>query len=447
MKRFSEQIKKQSESIRLKAAEKSALQARLVSFMEYHPLPGKVVGVKKATTVAPYRTLHIPTYYVRSFVGVFTLLLVVSVPALAERSIPGDVLYPIKGVTEEIRSSFNFDSYQKVAWETTRLERRITEARLLAQAGKLTPEVEAGVLAAVQDQKATTESEIETLRTTDAEGATLAQMTFATMLDVQSSVLKANDGASTTRGMSTVALSSVLDAGRDEVSDRGDLETISVERLRAQLEVETTRSYELLESVSKVATPKEQSDVKRRLADIERKVGSIETNDATAQTELRTAWRDIQKLISFMTDIDVRAALAIETLVPVVLTDDERTTLAYRQYEVAYHNVIRIEFGITDITDTDIVSKVKSTIPKIKELLTSASTSLAAADAEGATTAITEATALSESILTLVPFPSLEAAIAGTPDATTTPEVIDSVSTSTATTSDDVDDTVEVEGN
>lgn len=435
MKRFSQQLKKQSDTIRLKTVEKAALQARLVSFMEYHPLPQtavRAVSAKRTTLLpSPYQLIAIPVQYVRVFAGIFMLMIIVGVPVLAEQAIPGDILYPVKGVSEEIRSSFNINSYQSVAWESTRLERRIAEARLLAQAGLLTPEVEASVLEAVQVQKATTESEIETLRTTDAEGATLAQMTFATMLDVQSSVLKANDSASTTRGMSTVALADVLEAGRVEITERGDLESVSVERLRAQLEIETTRSYELLESISKVATVKEQADVKRRVADVERAVGAVQSDDSVAQLQLRSAWRDIQKLISFMTDIDVRASIAIETLVPVVLTDGERIALMQHNFEGASANLARIEFGLSSIKDAAVADKVSRSLDTVHSLLGTASTSLMAGNIEGEAAA-GEALALTESMLALSSFPTLGDVATTTISTTTQTEVLGDQATSTA---------------
>ena len=47
MKRFEEQFKKQAQSVHLRAAERRNLKERLVSYMEYHPMP-KGVPQKKA---------------------------------------------------------------------------------------------------------------------------------------------------------------------------------------------------------------------------------------------------------------------------------------------------------------------------------------------------------------------------------------------------------------
>lgn len=414
MKRFSEQLKKKAATIRLKAAEKAELQSRIVAFMEYHPLPAAVKAIpvpKSRVTPEPYRLIAIPRTYLRSFIGVTALLFVIVIPAMAENAVPGDILYPVKvNVTEEIRSTLSTNSYEKVVWETTRLERRVAEARLLAQAGKLTPAAEAEVLAAVQVHSDEAKRQIESLRTTDADGAALAQMTFATVLDVQSSVLKSDDSASTTIGKSTVALATALDAGYTEATADSGADAVSVVRLLAQLEVETTRSYELLESIKDSATSQEQTDVRRRLSDLESKIkkatAETTTDNDVVKADLRRAWTDIQKLISFMTDIDVRHTLTVENLVPVVLSDDEKLAQSIQKYDQASNNFKRIKFGTPLITETAVSEKINVTLPKIDELLKKATTSMYV-EIDTAKVAVDEALQLTESILSLYQFPDL----------------------------------------
>jgi hypothetical protein len=439
MKRFSEQLQKKSMLIRLKAVEKDAMRESLMAFMEYHPVtavsPKTIRTRVEGEVVSPFRIVHIPALYTRMAAGAFVLLFVIGIPALAERAVPGDILYPIKvQVTEEIRGSLNRDPYQKVAWETTRLERRITEARQLAKAGKLTPEVQASVLEGVQAQKATTESEIATLRTTDAEGASLAQLTYVTMLDVQSTVLKADDSASTTVGKSTVALASAIDASLVEVQEKDTSDTVSLERLHAQLEVETTRSYELLQSISGVATDQEQKDLARRLADVDRKISDATNDaamdDAARKTALLSAWSDVQKLIAFMTDIDVRASVAIETLVPAVPTDSERLATIIQNSSVASGNLSRIENGLAAVKDEGLVKKVKASLPHVHELLDTASTSQAT-DVTTAEAAAKEAFELTTSMVAMMALPAPDTSTSST---STVPVVLPTTGTSTAST-------------
>ena len=442
MKRFSEQLKKKSETIRLRASEKSELQSRIVAFMEYHPLPAAVKSSpipKNKVVLEPYRLISLPRHYIGMMVGATAMMFIVVVPALAESAIPGDILYPVKvNVTEEIRSTLSLNSYEKVVWETTRLERRVAEARLLAQAGKLTPDAEADVLAAVQVHSDKAKRQIESLRATDADGAALAQLTFATMLDVQSSVLKSDDSASTTAGKSTVALASALDAGYTAASSDGSADVVSVVRLLAQLEIETTRSYELLQSIGNSATEQEQTDVRRRLSDVENKIkvatAETATDSDTVKNDLRRAWTDIQKLISFMTDIDVRHSLTVENLVPAVLSDTEKLAESIQKYDATNNNLQRIKFGSPLITETGISEKVNLTIPKIDTLLKTATSSMYT-NVNEAKAAVDEALALTESILSLYQFPSLIELPTIDLAATTTVPVVQETGVATGTAS------------
>ena len=433
MKRFSEQLKKKSETIRLRTSEKAELQSRIVAFMEYHPLPSAVKATlvpKTKSLIESYKVVVVPRWYIQTFAGAFALFLIVGVPALAENAIPGDILYPVKvNVTEELRSTLSTNSYEKVVWETTRLQRRVSEARLLAQRGELTPEVEAEVLAAVQVHSDEAKRQIETLRETDSDGAALAQMTFATALDVQSSVLKADDSASTTANMSTVALASALDAGYSEATSGSIDDGLSVVRLIAQLEVETTRSYELLESIKKSATEQEQKDVRRRLSDLENKIKSATKDPATdseiLKTDFRTSWTDLQKLISFMTDIDVRHSLTVETLVPVVLSDEEKLVESIQKYELASTRFKRITDSTESIADKAIAEKVTATLPKIKILLLTATTTMYE-NIDVAKIAVDDAFALTDSILSMYAFPDLVAL----PNSSSLPIVVATTTTS-----------------
>jgi len=56
----------------------------------------------------------------------------------SERSLPGDILYPIKtNITEEVVASFQSTPEAKIAWEEKRVERRSVESLLLNQRGDL----------------------------------------------------------------------------------------------------------------------------------------------------------------------------------------------------------------------------------------------------------------------------------------------------------------------
>lgn len=413
MKKFSAQFKKQSESIRMRASERSALRSRIVSYMEYHPLPQTMVS-KKTVVLAkqeslssePFTSFVFNKLYIRSFAGAFAVFFIVCVPVLAERAVPGDVLYPVKvEFNEELRSTLSFTPYAKVAWETERLERRISEARLLASEGKLTDEAEAQVAEAVKVHSDAAQREIAVIRESDSDEAAIAEIAFASALAVQSEVLEGHIEKDTQSeegqdGRSVVALVQVVAKARSSAEAlQSNGAQLSYEKLLGRVESESTNIYELFTSVKKGASSDELIDVERRLKDIERKVAQavaikegipLENDSEVAslaltmakpiattlpteetstiavigtttgasstvaevvsvpeenttevfntQTEseleaqaeleailiLRSALTDIQKLLNYLTHLDVRENVSIEDLVPVTPTNKEK---------------------------------------------------------------------------------------------------------------------------
>ena len=400
MKQFSAQFKKQSESIRMRASEKRALHERVVSYMEYHPLPKEMrTGTQKRTAPEIYSehffTIPFNKGYARNFGGIFAMLCILAVPVFAERSLPGDVLYPVKvDFTEELRATLSFSPYAKVAWETERLERRISEARLLANEGKLTQEAQTQFAAAIKTHADAAQREIATLRESDTDEAAIAEIAFASALAVQSEVLEEhilNETQDTAESGNTIlAVAEMVAQARNSAETAQSDTPASYEGLLAAVELESTRVYELFASVKSGASEEEVKDVERRLADIERKmVNAIalkegtplqdeadvaqvvalmsqealvesteisllstttpeeipetevpipnaihvsetipEIDPAITQIEatelLRLTLTDIQKLINYLTNIDVRENVSIEALVPVTLTAQER---------------------------------------------------------------------------------------------------------------------------
>lgn len=362
MKRFSEQLKKRSERVHLRASERADLRERLVSYMEYHPLP-KTEAEKNAAAYIRSESsalIQFGSAHIRGFIGAFAAVVLIVVPVVAERALPGDVLYPVKvHFNEELRSSLSVSPYAKVEWETERLERRIAEARLLASEGKLTEDVEAEVAEAVKVHSDAAQEGIAAIRETDSEEAAIAEITFESALSVQSEVLKgtlkkeieASGGASSTPGHTVAGLAGAVEEARKNASEKRSDVLPSYEKLVARMESETTRAYELFTAIKSAASADEIADIERRLDDIEQKMveaarihidadGSLDTTAALEAPSLpevallRIALSDTQKLISFMTDIDVRENVTIDALVPVTRTPEERLAEALARQEV-----------------------------------------------------------------------------------------------------------------
>lgn len=363
MKRFSEQFRTKAETVKLRAVEKRALRERLVSYMEYHPFPkGKGVVASRNTNdeFATLREVRVTFWrtvqYLGAGLGVFLLL----VTYLAEHAMPGDTLYAVKiGVNEELRATLARSSYDKVVWETERVNRRIAEARLLASEGRLTDEVEEKVAQAVRTHSDNARREIAQLMQVDQDEAVLATIKLAATLDVQAATMVSatdteymTDGARS--GTNRIA-SALLDAKASEVLATAE-ELPSYDRLIARTEREIMRAYELLASVRVRTTETEGIDISRRLSDIERTVGeamaSREQDETLARQTLVLALQRTQRLIVFMSNIDVRGAVAVETIVPVVKTRDERVHTLGMERGVVERKLKLITEALT-LTTTD----------------------------------------------------------------------------------------------
>jgi hypothetical protein len=355
MKRFSEQFHKKSQSVKLKAVERDDLRERLVSYMEYHPLPAELRSARKRATAAPLMTEAFTTVSVslKTFLksaAVMAAVVLVTVPYLAERAVPGDPLYAVKvSFNEEIRSTLTFDSAQRVEWETERLNRRIAEARLLASEGRLTEEVEAEVADAVRIHSQNAKREIEVLRALDADEATIASIALESTLAVQATALnreqaklleQATEGGEVSVENSTDLIAVAVNESRDQADVSASSTAPSYEKLMARVEQNTTRIYELRSGIEESVSEAQLKEVSRRVEDIERSIqeaiSAREENDEDARAMLVEVFQRTQKLIVYLTELEVSQNLDIEEVVPVVLTPEEqRTRITGYQEEIA----------------------------------------------------------------------------------------------------------------
>ncbi len=98
-------------------------------------------------------------------------------------------------------------------------------------------------------------------------------------------------------------------------------------------------------------------DINRGLDDILASITEAKDQSAEGDNEqLRQALSDTQKLIAFMNDIDVRASIAVERIVPITLTYEERLagfTPLLEQFEM---EVKKIEAVAGQLSDEDTAS-------------------------------------------------------------------------------------------
>jgi hypothetical protein len=92
-------------------------------------------------------------------VGAAVLILILAstgVSFAAEKTLPGDLLYPVKvNVTEEVRGALITSSDAKMDWEKERVVRRVVETEILLKNDNLTPKRKIQAEAAIKTQMAT----------------------------------------------------------------------------------------------------------------------------------------------------------------------------------------------------------------------------------------------------------------------------------------------------
>ncbi len=364
MKRFAQQFKKQSDKIKLNAEEQFLLREKITTFMEYHPLPAVEGEVR--TTVAldnVFKTARVSWKKMTMSFGMVAVAFVITLPAVAEYTVPGDMLYPVKvKINEEVRSTLARTPYEKVEWEAERIERRISEARILAKAGLLTPEVEEAVVDAVEQHRSNASAEIALLReNNNTDDAALANMTLASVFEVQSTTFKVDNDlsvtstfAATTSEIAPRTLAGVLEGERAELARLNETSNISYGRLMAEIEKQTTRAYERLSSIKDAVSPQEASDIDRRLNDIATRINEAkEQSEEAGSEELRHALKDTQMLITFMNDIDVRSTVGVEQIVPITPTYEERLAKFNPELEKLVEEVEKLEQVVTKLPEDE----------------------------------------------------------------------------------------------
>jgi hypothetical protein len=452
MKRFSEQFYKKSTSIKLSSTEKKELQERLTSYMEYHPLPAELKSVKKSSVSSKspilndaFQMVSLPFSLIFKSSAVAAAFILIVVPFMAEQSVPGDTLYAVKvQFNEEVRSTLIFDSYQKVEWETQRVNRRIAEARLLESEGRMTDEFEAEVAQAVRTHTQNAQKEIEIIRENDAEEATLASIEFDSNLEAQAASLKEDDSetvsltaisaSSTSKASSINLIADAVDESRALNEQPNASTTPSYIKLMARVEQNTTRMYELSDALESLK-PETKENVARRILDIDRSVTEAielsQENQVQAREILVDVLKRTQKIIIFMTDLEVSDTVDIEELVPVVLTDQEESekTSDYKVEIEKKKKQLKVSLDKHGQLETGVSQKIELGLGQITEL--AAQSEVAATFADRRSLSVTAIEILDDLLLFLEK--GTKKPVLDTVDA---PEVDDQVTSTTSTSTD-----------
>ncbi|HEU4677287.1 MAG TPA: DUF5667 domain-containing protein [Candidatus Paceibacterota bacterium] len=410
MKSFDSELKKYADKVSLKAAERRELRERVLSYMEYHPLPKQAVSVEELRGIPSeaFTVFHFTRFHVRLMGGALALVLILA-PLVAERSVPGDVLYLVKtGINEKIQKQLANSPYEKIEFETKLIERRVAEARSLAQEGKLSDDVKNQLAADVKEHSDAVQNNLSELRSMDKDGAAIAEITFNTSLQVQSAVLNADDTVKDTALIE--GIKDVVAKAQEQVATTQEENKPSFGGLMAQVESDTSRAYELFGTVKKSATPEEVGDIDRRLSDIDRLVDEAkemqQTDEGKAIDDLTKTLGLTQKLIAFMTDIDVHETVALEALVPVVPSLEERTALARRNLESVETRAANVFMKVDGIVDPGKKGKVTGGLHDADALAAEVKSSLDSGNIDAAEAKLAEVEALISDLGVLAEAPA-----------------------------------------
>jgi len=390
MKNFDTELKKYADKVQLKMSERRELRERVLSYMEYHPLQKQTPVsrvLQDVITSESFVTFRITKFYMRLAGSALVLMLIVS-PFIAEQAVPGDALYFVKtGFNESVQKQFMSSPYEKIEFETKLIERRISEARTLANEGKLTDEVKIKITETVKGHTNSVQNDLTKLRTQDADGAAIAQIAFNSSLEVQSAVLGSKSDTASSSSVDTILLA--VNEARERVTlNQGEQAAPSFDGLNARIERETTRAYELFTAIKNSATSEEIRDIERRLSDINRltiEAKDLYSVDPGVSTEnLIKTLGLTQKLIVFMTNIDVRKSVSLDSLLPIVLSNAERVALLQNGVVEARVVIEVVTVRLETIGDSGVKEKVTGGLAQVEDFLTAIDVAIADGDIAGA---------------------------------------------------------------
>lgn len=400
----------EAKKIRLTASERGALRDRIVSYMEYHPLHSPVVqhthSAFSLRTLRTYFDIH--SFKSRAITGALAVLMVVGIPVAAEQSTPGDILYAVKvQFNEGVRSQFARSPYEKVAWETERVGRRVAEARALAEEGRLTEAYELTLEANVRKHTEAVKDQLAIIRSSDAEGAAVAEVTLESAYDIQTAMLSTRATSSASSLLvqeDTDGLAEIVRAARSEVSSTSSAtSSSSYDRLIARVEENTTRIDALTSSLAGTLTEEQHSAIATRTKRVKADLAAAQAAQAAGTTDvsvatLRDALATTEKIIAFMSNGDVRSRLTLDMLIPTKVSDDPR----YASLEASLAELVELQTQIVAALETmpedSITLTIENEMAILAALIGTLQAQLAAGNFDAVEEKLAEADALSTAL-------------------------------------------------
>lgn len=136
MNKFNDTMKEISTNVQLTEHEKSTMRTRVHEYMAHTPIRPELPPRKSTTYALRYR-----------FSTAFVIIAIVftsgvGISYASVDALPGDTLYPVKEVREEVTERFIRDDTKRVEYAIERAHRRLQEVEALAARGRLDAETE-----------------------------------------------------------------------------------------------------------------------------------------------------------------------------------------------------------------------------------------------------------------------------------------------------------------
>lgn len=272
-----------TKELKLSDFERGELRNRLLSYIEYHPV------------TATSRTYSIFSSFLRALIHhpyavagpIAMTILTVSlgtVSYIAEYSNPGDTLYAIKvGVNEPVLSKFATSPYEKVEFETKLLERRIAEAKLLADSGKLTKEKEKVIAEGIEKHTKEISKNIDTVRESNESDANMMQISLTSTLSAGDSVVASITEESSEAG--TAIKETVKNVQGEQATKQGKDTSETLKKTIAQIETELTRATELKGSISTSLSNEAQDELTQSILVLGDRAKTLAASSTTYESE------------------------------------------------------------------------------------------------------------------------------------------------------------------
>lgn len=198
----------------------------------------------------------------------------------AEKSLPGDALYPVKvHVNEEVRGWATLSEEAKANWDAALASRRLNEAEQLAAESRLNAETRAQLEANFQAHSDRVQARIEKFEDKKADRAAEIISNFETSLNAHEQILlsiglaKNSDTEPEVKSLAVRVRAEAQETKQD--SDKEEL------RVNAQVEVQAAAEARLHSAENKIA------EVRKYIADKKEQLGA--TASAQAEARLKVA--------------------------------------------------------------------------------------------------------------------------------------------------------------